>query len=164
MKRDTIIYKTFIKRTFNAKLFKPIKNTSINKPAGGLWGCVDDAWYYWCKDNDFPCGADYVSWVPLDAEIYVVDTVQDFVNLCENYPLPLGPTNLKSIDFVKLSKEYDGIEVTKNAMTLLRFIDETDEVPEHIRRSFLTGLSSWDVPSLCMFDLNKVAFLARIRQ
>ena len=166
-----------IYRTYADKIpveFNVIRDSGINKPVGGLWGCKDDAWHKWCVAEEFPCSHKYFEWhLRPGTKVYTVDNENDFIWLLKNYhhDINCGLTKtIDTIDYMKLWEDgYDAVELTeegndklhygvrdgihdfqvKNTMTIELVNDTAFSCP------MLLGMNGWDVPSINVFDPNK---------
>ena len=140
MKHGT--YRTYSNYKFDKDLFCEIGNY-INKPINGLWGCANGEWYRWNRDADFKTYKYYFDWkLPPSAKIYRIDVIDDFKKLIYDYGYDRH--GVKVIDWVRLWKDgYDGVELTQNGLTECAYTDFN-----------LFGLSVWDVPSICLFNID----------
>lgn len=144
---ESVVYRTYADEPY----LNDITGNHANKPAGGLWGCRDDSWKNWCTDEDFTCADNYFEWtLKPNAKVYTIDNVDDFIYLLKNYYIPES----YYIDFVKLSKEYDAVELTDKGNRALHYSLETKD-PElqdpKYKYTLLMALNSWDIPSICVF-------------
>lgn len=92
---------------------EPGSNMAINKPDFGLWGSPVDCefgWKEWCESEDFhtdTLDSHFIFRVKEDANIFTVRRDIDVsAYLCSPYLTPLT-----CIDFNKIMKEYDGMEL-----------------------------------------------------
>lgn len=132
--------------------FNPVKNNNCwIKPFGGLW-CSEynentiSSWYEWCKRESFKeCTLDFgvVFDIKENAKIFVIDKYTDLLRLLEEYELKSISYSICSIDFEKLSKDYDAIKLTENG--------------EHETRFSTPSLYGWDIESMLImnFDIIK---------
>lgn len=153
-----IKYKTYCKEI--PKTFYGIKESGCNKPLGGLWGCRGDEWKEWCEGERFALDKlkKCFTWrLKKGTKVYRIRTVKDFEELVYKYPLILNgiPT---SIDFKKLAEEYDAVEVIGDIVWKLRF-GSGGKVSEKYFLIKSMGLYSWDVPSICVMNPEKVVVL-----
>lgn len=130
--------------------FKPTSRLSIvrNKPDGGLWASPlvsERSWGDWCSRNAFrlkTLSKHFLFKLNDSARIYVIDTLDDLKSIsCSSSELG-EPSSYKVINFLYLSRKYDGIFVTAKAARDLHctYIDD------------MMGLDSWDVESLCVWN------------
>lgn len=148
------VYRTYA----DGQYFNDITGNLMNKPRNGLWGCVDDSWKEWCNDNDFHCAKGYYEWIlKPGTKVFKINNVDDFIYLLKNYQ-----TNDYDgkcfIDFMKVSKDYDAVELTQEGNSQLHFNIETDDSelqdPKYMI-SLMMSLNAWDVPSICVFNPSK---------
>lgn len=145
---DTI-FVSYGTKSFDEENFKtPHFNHLINKPRGGFWGSPIYSKFGWadfCSREDFnvkSLAESVLFKVKSDAKIYVIDTKEDYRNIITT--ISDGGYRQEVIDFYKLSKNYDGIFVTSNAVSKLRFVPNGQ------------GLYTWDVESICIFNPNVI--------
>lgn len=121
---------------------------SRNKPYGGLWASPltsTRGWGEWCSDNDFRLDTlshHFLFKLSPDANIYVIDTMDDLSSIStmkDEY-------GRRFMDFQRLSRDYDGIFVTADAVSSLRMHDDM----------YLSDLYSWDVESLCVWNADVI--------
>ena len=115
------IYIHYGSSEFVPELFKPIKNDMVStKPKGGLWASpinAKEGWKDWCERNNFRLQLlekSFAFSLKPEAKLLFIDDVKQLENLpkIEN---PAIFDNFKlwtCLDFEKLSKEYDAIEIT----------------------------------------------------
>lgn len=181
-----IIFVSYGTDNFSEKKFKvPVFNQVNNKPYGGFWGSPIDSkygWGKWSDDNDFnimSLDKHVLFKVKKGSRIYIIDTKEDLdkiskqvsmyedqkddmiktmlgkynndmryyksiVKAVEDY---ISKYNENVIDFDRLVKNYDGIYVTDNAVRKLR----------HVAGG--TGLYTWDVESICIFNPNVIEII-----
>lgn len=148
------------------ELCHPVLNDLMdnrNKPLGGLWAST----YFQDEENnhlsswiDF-CLTDY--WVDdqgwLDkyshgvifelnpnSKICEIDCLVDYLAVLEKYSINYKTCRYKKgLDFEKLSKDYDAIHLTDNAVREMRFVLDIDDIMDFY---------SWDVESFVLFNLN----------
>ena len=144
------------------KKFVPVISSFANKPKGGLWGCRGDEWKEWCEAEKFNlknlklC----VLWrLKKGTKIYRIKSEKDFIYLCENYENKLGLT----IDYKQLAKDYDAVEVVGDIVYKLRFgTKRSNKRTRYDCEGF--GLYSWDVPSICVLNPEKIVMLGELCQ
>ena len=109
-------------KEFNKKLFNSIKNRiTFTKPNGGLWASDINAkygWKDWCENNNFrECNLEnsFEFSITPDARVLTINNVEilkDLPKIKNN----IIPTSMWCfLDFEKLSKSYDVIEVNISA-------------------------------------------------
>ena len=156
------IYLTESQVTYRTYADKPylnnIEGSFINKPTRGLWGCRDDSWKEWCEENDFGYNPNYFEWqLKPGTKVYTINTVEDFIYLLKNYQTEEYADSVY-IDYLKLSKDYDAVELTENGNIHLHYNVETND-PElqdpKYKTALMIALNGWDVPSICVFNPNK---------
>lgn len=112
------IYIHYGHKYFDPDIFVEIENVCWNKPIGGLWAYDINAkygWKNWCKDEDYcECKEENSFRFKLKANSKLL-TIKSHNDLCS---LPIEPNVPKEycnkflcIDFEKLKKKYDAIEV-----------------------------------------------------
>ena len=165
--------------TIDPEKFGKIKNRNFNnKPAGGLWCSPEIGEYTW---KDFVESEDYkkdyyfskmvLITLKESSKIYKINSVEDFMNCvvqysylsnskisCDNRDI-LYPNNYLDniidikylIDYEKLSKDYDALWITMNALVELEneFLDRRMYGNYH-----LNPLFGWDVETVLLFNLN----------
>ena len=122
MKKQFIHYGSTI---YNPELVRPIRNIDWrSKPLGGYWMSPIDSiysWKEWCLEEDFRSDKYFESSVKLefkdDAKIYIIDSYSDLEKLSYINYRELIPT----LDFEKISKEYDAIWLTVKGEQVTRF-------------------------------------------
>lgn len=146
------IYIHYGSNEFKPELFKPVKNEMMfTKPKGGLWASpinAKESWKEWCERNDFRLQLlekSFVFVLKPDTKVLFIDDVKQL----ENLPKVENPAifdNFKlwtCLDFEKLSKEYDAVEITLS------------EEKSH-RGEFWGGLYDklygWDCDSICIMN------------
>lgn len=144
-----IKYKTYCKNI--PTKFPEVTDCMCNKPRGGLWGCRNDEWKDWCITEQFHLeGLEKVFYWRLKkgSKVYRIKTKKDFVNLVNKY----GNTRYDSIDFISMKQDYDAIEVVGNIVYKLRY----GGIDTGHRFIDMMGLNVWDIPSICVLNLEKV--------
>lgn len=129
--------------------FNPVENRDWIKPIGCLWASPIDCNYGWVnfydnelRDNDvFDEKMKYCIEFTLKNEtrIYIIDSFKDYTKLYENYGRSIS-TYLNTLDFEKVSKEYDAILLTDNGQYETRFSNPS--------------LYGWDVATLLLFNID----------
>lgn len=122
---------------------------SVNKPYGGIWaspvnsenGWLDFAGSAFKKRYSDP--HHFVFKLAPNANIYIIDTLEDLKRICKEYNLYLGFDSSKSMSSrILLQNGYDGVFVTEHAAATLRYIDDPT----------INNLDSWDVESICVLN------------
>jgi hypothetical protein len=110
---------------FDKNLFNKIENRKFfTKPTGGFWACRKDGkygWKQWCEDNDY-------SHADMNTKFeFNIKNDSKILTICHHRILKILPQteylfNIKPsyidcvyLDFEKLSRVYDGIEVIISA-------------------------------------------------
>lgn len=109
------IYIHYGHKFFDDNLFKEIENKDFVKPLGGLWASAINAeygWKDWCKENNFRDCIEQNSFkfkLKSEARILKIDSVE----VLKKLPVIEMPYNFSwiTLDFEKIKKEYDVIEV-----------------------------------------------------
>jgi len=152
MKEKNKIYIHYGSNEFKPELFRPVKNKMMfTKPKGGLWASpinAKESWKEWCERNDFHLELlekSFIFVLKPDTRVLYIDDVKQLENLpkVEN-PAIFENFNLwVCLDFEKLSKEYDAIEITLSE-------EKSD------RKEFWGGLYDklygWDCDSICIMN------------
>ena len=129
MKQKNIIYTHYGHSKFDKTKFDPIKNRLFNnKPAGGFWASRKNAVFGWKNWNDTECFAVCDEKNKIDftlrtgSRILEIHNTQDVDDIVEKYHVNLpsdkelstfGPSSSVAsytIDFEKISQDYDAIE------------------------------------------------------
>ena len=159
----SVVYRTYCRKAPKHRSMKRLVGSRFNKPVGGLWGCRGDEWIDWCIDNDFSLNKwrEGFEWtLKPEARLLTVRSVSGFKKLIDKYSNPVG--NLLEIDYLKIAKSYDAIELTSEPVYELScgfdYIEHNISVDKYINKQVLyrLGTASWDVPSICVFRPNKV--------
>ena len=143
---------------YEPERFKPVSNGSMsNKPMGGLWASPVDAeygWRYWCRAEDFHQEnlkeAFRFSLRP-EARVLVIDSKEDLNNLPGRFFLKdVGLSssiysNRASIDFERISQEYDAIFLTEKGEEETRDWYDEDGFPQR-------DLCTWDCETLLVLN------------
>ena len=159
-------YRTYCKKAPKNKVrIKKLKGSQFTKPVGGLWGCRGDEWIDWCRQEEFCLDKwkECFEWeLTKDAKVLRVRSVSGFTNLIKKYYKNVAP-GLGEVDFLQIAKEYDAIELTEVPVTNLHFGYRTFQVPIEDFFSdrgkmvlYKFGTYSWDVPSICVFNADKI--------
>ena len=137
---------------FDIKKFDKIENDSlcITKPKGGLWASRVDANFGWkdfCLKEKYSMDfEDYFTFeLKENARILEIRTIKDLEGLpraLDNKPYFDKKEFIIKLDFEKLSKEYDAIEV---------FIDEINEL--------YFKLYGWDCESILIMNSNVIKII-----
>lgn len=149
--------------------FKELFGSCFNRPSGGLWGCRGDEWKNFVETKIDKIDPEYpkerlnkcFKWkLKEGTNVYTIDNFEDFAYLVENYFRKVRSKPIGEINFLKLAKEYDAVEVTQNAIYELkegtkgRYCGLTYQYPIKLIL-YKIGLRDWDVPSICVFKPNE---------
>ena len=156
-------YKSYLHEPFDKSKFIPVHSEFINKPRGGLFGCQGDEWINWCTSEEFRTGyyKYCVEYELTTDKIKLIHTPEDFLFLINDYAE--FKLLLPQISFKKMAKDYDAIEISHRAINSCRmgipdeviaFLPERERV--RFRNIIMMGLYSWDVPSICVFNPDKI--------
>ncbi len=132
-------------KSINQELFRkvvPFPNNYVTKPYGGLWlspyyGINANEWLgyleykrslFYMKFNGYGALVN----IKDDANILRINSVQDFETVYKKYPCPFF--ELRVLDYMKISKDYDGIFISRYVL---------DKI----------GYSDWCISSLVIFNL-----------
>lgn len=103
---------------FDMKKFREIENIpEFAKPKGGLWASRIDteySWKEWCENNEFGLDKLKESFkfkLKEDAKILTIENHVQLEKLPRNKNNKITREIFIALDFEKLAKEYDGIEV-----------------------------------------------------
>lgn len=115
-----------------------------NKPFGGLWASPlesDNSWGSFCDRESFnlkTLSKHFLFKISKNAKIYIIDNIKDLIKLSteKNY------YGQNSLNIKYLKSNYDGIFVSDNGASKLRYVDVDN----------LNTLSSWDVESICIWN------------
>lgn len=155
-------YISINKKDLSKDNFLPIVNEGgFCKPDGGLWASefnnnLSD-WIDWLnswvdadvEDSDIrklanvKVGDSIIFTLKNNAKIYVIDSYNDLLNIIEKYKIEYENIRINHvfINFEAMSKEYDGIKLTKTGC------DITSNI-------FLNpNLNGWDCESILLFNL-----------
>lgn len=108
-------------KNFDPQRFQKISNIpEFIKPSGGLWASRVDAeygWKEWCNDNSFNSDVkEYFKFnLKPDAKILIIENATQLNLLPKNEENVIINKLYKTLDFEKLAKEYDAIEVLISA-------------------------------------------------
>jgi hypothetical protein len=101
------------------------QNWEIAKPIGGFWTStylgseLGSSWAQWCLEETFGYGEKgaFPSWLVIpspDVSCYVIETYEDLDILMNKYRRRIHPNiDIYTLDWIKLSKEYDCIQLTE---------------------------------------------------
>jgi hypothetical protein len=141
----------------DAELFPKVRNGHLrNKPRGGIWTStfidrqVGSAWVQQMYAMEFiERGQQLPSYLLTpkeDARIYTIDSVQDMYRLYDNYSYKeLG--TFETIDFEKLSIEYDAVHLTERGQIVTRLVGIHNPNDYEPNRSMWQSLNGWDCES-----------------
>ena len=142
-----IKYKSYGKMPKQDELYG-VKGSFFNKPTGGLWGCRGDEWKQWCKAEGFNVKRlkhHFYFKLKQHSGIYRIRTKKDFQYLLDKYST-FNIFEFGEINYVKMAKDYDAVEVVGDIVYKLRLGCGKDH----------KGLYAWDVPSICVLNPDKV--------
>jgi hypothetical protein len=143
------------------KIKNPIQNHIMCKATGGLYTSTylgqdkGSEWVQWCLGNDFNLPQDGVlkCWlidIKKEANIFVVNDTADMHELYDLYSKPMFEgSRTEQIDYTKMSKEYDGIHITKDGEAITRhpsFFARVSDMSRDMRNMY-----GWDVESTHFF-------------
>ena len=161
----SITYKTYCRKAPKYKSKKKFIGSFFTKPRGGLWGCRGDEWIEWCKREKFALKKwkECFEWkLKKGAKVLTVRSVSGFANLIKKYYREVEPF-VGEIDYLKIAEDYDAIELTEVPVEELRSGFKQGQFPlnEFIyntgkRILYQIGTYGWDVPSICVFNTDKV--------
>lgn len=155
------VYRHYGHSHFDINQFNHVANRPYsNKPFGGLWSSptedVDIGWKEWCVGNEFNLDKlnTYFDFRLKDnSKILEIKDIKDLdklpkVKLDEEVKEIITNTNMNSdIDFEKLSKEYDGIQVW---MYRSKDINSTERLFDGV----YYRMYGWDVDTLLVLNPN----------
>lgn len=104
-------------KEFSPDLIKPIKNIPyFCKPLGGFWASRIDAvygWRQWCDGEDEPWaeGTPFIFSLKEDTKVLHIRSVADIPDHYIDPNTPCSIIRTVILDFEKLAKEYDAIEI-----------------------------------------------------
>lgn len=88
--------------------------------------------------------------------VYTINTEEDFIYLLKKYGSLIN--GMYGIDYLKLAKDYDAVELTPAGNIHLHYgIDTNDpelQNPQY-KSALMMAMNAWDVPSICVFYPNK---------
>lgn len=111
--------KKFCKGKFKA--VQNIPNSFVNKPLGGLWACDirTDDWKHWCMAEGFcsmnELNQSFLFTLRKGAKVLILDSPAKLLAISQRYALTDRSESLMLLDFEKLAKDYDAIEVRSYA-------------------------------------------------
>lgn len=147
------VYVHFGSEHFNKERFVSVENRiAFTKPYGGLWGSpinTECNWENWCKSNDFELKrlekCFYFKLKSKAKRLYInnVDQLKELpkVKQPEIFSINLWDT----LDFEKLSEEYDALEIT------LTYEDKT-KIEDLWSGGLYQRLYGWDVDSILVMN------------
>lgn len=146
---NRVIYTTYADEPY----YTDITDSFLNKPRGGLWGCLDDSWREWCTREDFYCSDNRYDWtLKPGTKVFTINSEDDFIYLLKNYNKE--ENDYYMIDYLKLSNDYDAVELTSRGNNVLHYslqnLDLETENPKY-KKALSIALNLWDVPSICVF-------------
>jgi len=144
-----------------------IRNYPVaNKPLGAIWTSTFKPDGKYCSDWIKWCTTDAPEWLPKsedqcyilipedNCKIVDINSVSDYLNVLDEYRLHSKYGDV--INFEKLSKDYDAIHVTQNAINETAYIDTLYNT---------IGLWGWSVESTAWFRMcfKKIIKLSSIK-
>lgn len=119
-----------------------VKQNSWLKP-NGLWYSIGDTWREWCasEEPDWIREKDYVYEITLGEKILVLSTEQEVKDFAVKYlqiKCRAQGIDIKHIDWEKVAKRYNGIEINPYFYSLRH-------------EMHLTWYNGWDVPGGCIW-------------
>ena len=137
---------------FELEKFQPIKNKMLSvKPTGGLWASpiyAKEGWREWCERNNFQyCDLKkfFVFGLKPETRVLFIDDVKQLDDLpkAENPAIFENFNFWVCLDFEKLSKEYDAIEIT---------LSEEKSHKGEFWGGLYDKLYGWDCDSICVMN------------
>lgn len=138
---------------YDPEKWRNIKNLRFfGKPNGGLWGSPIDSslgWKDWCDSENFRQDVGFNSgftWEISDpSRILVLDSMKTYQSLPGLYKIkyldePLGG---ESLNFERISQDYDAILLTENGL-------------DELRGDFSLNFYSWDCESIIVLNRNAI--------
>ena len=172
----SVKYRTYCKKAPKTRVSRKLIGSHLNKPGGGLWGCRGDEWIEWCTENNFRMNdwKECFEWeLKKGAKVLTIRSVSGFVKLIKKYFKYIKVEGLPcygTIDFEKIAKEYDAIELTDVPVQELHFgvkVDKHISISEYLDHgrqiAYNIGTNCWDVPSICVLNTDKVKVLRRLK-
>ena len=161
----SVVYKTYCRKAPKYRSRKKFICSCFTKPKGGLWGCRGDEWIEWCREEKFALKKwkECFEWtLKKDAKILTIRSASGFAKLIKKYYREVAPF-VGEIDYLQIAKEYDAIELTEVPVNELRFGFKSEQIPVDDfmydmgkRTLYQVGTYGWDVPSICVFNTDKV--------
>lgn len=140
---------------YNPEKWREIKNRRFcGKPDGGLWGSpVDSSWGWkdWCDSEDFRQETGFNSgftWELSDpSRILILDCMKTYQELPGLYKIkyldePFAGGS-ESLNFERISQDYDAILLTENGL-------------DELRGDFSLNFYSWDCESIIALNRNAI--------
>ena len=176
----TITYRTYMEKI--PKKFRKLEGSCLTRPAGGLWGCRGDEWKEACdkgivdRDNEiYPRERlkQCFEWkLQEGSKVYKIMSKNSFLKLVKNYHRPVKGL-VYEIDYLRLSEDYDAVEVYEKALKELGNGLDPSDFPDSwsLNLTYLypvfilaqIGLIGWDVPSICVLNTEKVEVIRKIK-
>lgn len=152
-----LLNKTFISYgvdKYSPYMVKPIDvnsrwGKSVNKPHGGLWASPVDSEFGWgdfCNRDAFnlkTLSKHFLFKLKKDSNILIIDSADDLVHN-SIYDRDAWKCIL---DFKKIVRNYDGIYISDNAASRLRY-----DIKLKGKDVYVSGLNAWDVESICIWN------------
>lgn len=147
------MFRHLVKSGFHHEVFR-----HTNKPLGGLWGSPTDSDFGWkdfCQREEFDIEklGTYTLWkLKESAVIYVIDSVEDFKRLLDEYGYLPDPRYKKYvINYNEVSEDYDGIFLTNNGNLACH---------DHVEyKDGYSDLMTWDCESIVVWNPNVIEIL-----
>lgn len=139
---------------YDSSMVKPIDvnsrwGKSVNKPHGGLWASPVDSEFGWgdfCNRDAFNLKAlskHFLFKLKKGSNILIIDSADDLVHN-SIYDRDAWKCIL---DFKKIVRNYDGIYISDNAASRLRY-----DIKLKGKDVYVSGLATWDVESICIWN------------
>lgn len=141
----------------------------LNKPNGCLWGSTMlhneeylSDWLRWVSSENFQIERyrKAISFtLKRKTKVYTIDIPEDYRNLMKRYSKrkysnePLSKFNIKVIDWIKLSKDYDAFHLTRKAFWLMRLPYGTD-ILRDADGGYMENFYSYDCETWIIFNLD----------
>lgn len=148
---------------YNRKI--DITEISLNKPVvtnNCLWGStmiklpggkITSSWKNWVYCNydgmDYKYGISFK--LHRNSKILEIASMDDYINIMEKYKIKNVYSDKYSLDFVKISKEYDAFHITEDAFWKLRMPMDSD-----FYKLKYEDFYSYDAESWIIFNLDSI--------
>jgi hypothetical protein len=144
------------------KIHHPIKNYIQCKAIGGVYTStymgkeLGSAWLQWCLCNEFNLPKDNIwkGWimeVKEDANIFVVDSIEDMHFLYDRYSFQLiEGYDVPHLNIELMQEDYDGLQITAHGEAVTRHPSMFDfEMVDRKKR--MRSMYGWDIESTHFF-------------